>query len=269
MVPYVPLVNRKVYSVFAVLLAANAVAVSDDRLYISVKLNALGEEVADIAVAVSEILVKRNIVYLVISQVKDGVFPFAEHTRPAAAAAAQDELDGIVRHPHKLRGFVGDAPVFDGSFMPHLPVAVHLVSEAPVFYAVRLFIAVGYSKVAPVCAARMVAVFDEISRLVGSSCAEIDGHQRLCFGFAAPVYEFVRAEFVCFGGVPREFKALRPVFQGTYAVLPIVSGNEISSGITHDGNVNLFYQVYDVAAKAASVCARMTRLEDAAVNRPT
>ena len=51
-------------------------------------------------------------------------------------------------------------------------------------------------------AARVIAVFEEVARLIGAARSEIDAEHRLDVDFVAPVYELVGAELVGFLGEP-------------------------------------------------------------------
>ena len=60
----------------------------------------------------------------------------------------------------------------------------------------------------------------DIPRIFGSACSEIDGVHDVTVGFFCPVGKLVKADFVGLGGEPGKIKPLRPLIDGTYTVLP-------------------------------------------------
>ena len=150
--------------------------------------------------------------------------------------------------------------------MTYLPVAVHLVSETPKLYVVRLFNAVLNSQIAVIRTAFMVAVFDKISCFLGTSQAEIYSHHTGCVGFFAPFHKFVGAEAVRLCNAPCELKTFRSFLDRTNTVLPIISRNKVAAGIAYNRNVKLANLVDNVLTEAVLVSGCVRGFINSAVN---
>ena len=193
--------------------------------------------------------------------------PFGIGLHVGVGRAADDQLQRLVERAQRLGDFVGEPAVFVRGLVADLPGPVHLVAETPMLDAERLGATVGLAQIAPIAARRAVDVFDEIARLIEPARAEVDGEHHFGSDLCAPGGEFVQADGVGFRGVPGEIEPRRPLLARTDAVLPIVGGDEIAAGITHDGNLEIPHEFDDVAAHAVRVGGRMAGLVDAGVNR--
>ena len=80
--------------------------------------------------------------------------------------------------------------------MTDLPGAIHLVAETPEADTVGLLATVASAQIAPMRAARMVAIFEQAARRVDAARAEIDGEHQLGPDERAPAGELVGAEGV-------------------------------------------------------------------------
>ena len=107
-----------------------------------------------------------------------------------------------IEHLHAAPDLVGDAAIFVGGAVVHLPRPVHLVAEAPDLDVVRVRRAVLAAQVAPVAAAGMVAVFEHGEGFGEALGAEVDGKHRLGAGLLAPADELVGADLVGLAGLP-------------------------------------------------------------------
>ena len=123
-------------------------------------------------------------------------------------------------------------------------------------------------QIAPVAAAGMVAVLDEIARLVDAAGAQVDRQVDLGPGALGPGGELVGADLVRLGRHPGQIEAPRPLRHRPHAVPPVVAGDEIAAGIADEGHAQLAHQFQHVPAKPHLVRGRMPRLVDAAVDRP-
>ena len=194
------------------------------------------------------------------------LLPVDERRQSGRAGAGRDQFERVVVLPHGPRRLGREAAVFRRCLVPRLPRAVHLVAEAPRADVVRRGMAVGAAEVGQRGAARMVAILEQAPRLVHAARAEVDRHHRRRPGLGAPVHEIIRADLVRLGRVPREVEAARTLFARANAVLPVVGGNEIPSGVAHDGDGHLAGQLDDVRAPAVRVRGGMPRLVDAGVD---
>src|SRR5690606_18085069 len=151
----------------------------------------------------------------------------------------RDELDRRVDEPHEARRLRGEAPVLVRGLVPDLPVAVHLVAEAPQAEAERVGRAVRAALVRQRGAARVVAVLEELGRLGGAARAEVDGHHDLEARTLGPARELVQAHLVRLDAVPRGVEPHGPLLARTYGVLPAEPGDEVPPGVAHDGRAEL------------------------------
>ena len=127
--------------------------------------------------------------------------------------------------------------------MTNLPIAVHLVAQAPILYSMGLLIAVLDTQITPISTGGMVTVINQIQSSFDASGTQVDGHHRLSTGTTAPGNEFVHTHGVGFQGSPCQVKALGTVFYGTNTILPTVIGNKITTGITNNGDIQFLDQL--------------------------
>ena len=150
-----------------------------------------------------------------------------------------------------------------------LPLAVHFISQAPQFDIVWFFYAVADSQVAVFRTRRMVAVFQQIARVGGSSCAEIYRHHRVRADFFRPFCELAQSERIRLKTSPRQFQPWFSLVQRTHAVFPEKVGHKVSSGITDNRYIQFFNKVYHVPAESVFIRRGMSRLIYAAVHSPS
>lgn len=112
----------------------------------------------------------------------------------------------------------------------------------------------------------MVGVLDQRPGRLHAAGAEVDGLHHLDVGLARPVDEFVQPERVRLDRVPRAVHAHRALVRGADAVLPAVPGDEVASGVPHDGRPQLAHELQHVGAEAPRVGGRMPRLVDPGVH---
>ena len=112
----------------------------------------------------------------------------------------------------------------------------------------------------------MIAVFNQVSRGITAPGTEVDRHHRLDARCLAPVHEFIGAETVGLGAEPCKVKTGRPLVDRTDAVFPVIAGDEISAGVTHDRRTKLLHQREYVLPKSFGIGGRMSGLVDAAIN---
>ena len=85
-------------------------------------------------------------------------------------------------------------------------------------------------------------------------------------GLAAPGDKFIQPEFICLGASPCEIKAPRALFPRADAVFPVVAGDEIAAGVTHDWHVELADKLENVATETVGVGGRVAGFVNAAVD---
>src|ERR1700722_5285324 len=137
--------------------------------------------------------------------------------------------------------------------MSDLPWTIHLITEAPVLNLIRLFNAVTAPQVAPLCSFLDVAIFDEGGRSFRCTGSEVESHERLRANNLGPCHEFVGAELIGVNRVPCLVEHAWTVFFRPHSVEPVVTRNEIATGITNDRNSELPYLGYKVFAEPGAV----------------
>ena len=150
--------------------------------------------------------------------------------------------------------------------MTDLPGTVHLVSEAPQLDVVGRRDAVTTTQVGVSRAGRVVAVLHDVARRVDPARAKVDGHHRLAAHLAGPRHELVDTNVVGLEGSPRQLEPRRPLVSGTDAVLPVVAGDEVASGIAQDRRAELADEILDVGPEAVRIGRGVPRLIDAFVD---
>ena len=183
-----------------------------------------------------------------------------------ARRSARDQLDGRIDQSHRLGGLRRDPAVLRGRLVADLPVAVHLVAQAPHAHVVRLGRAVLYPLVGPVRAAGVVAVLHQLRRGVRASGAQVHRQHRRRAHPSCPGAEFVRAHLVRFDRAPGQVEPDGPLLDRADAVLPAVTGHEVPAGIADDRHAEFPGQIGDVLPESVPIGRRMLRLVDAGVD---
>src|SRR6185312_293238 len=114
-----------------------------------------------------------------------------------------------------------------------LPGAIHLVAEAPELDVPGLLAAILAPEVAPIAAARMVDILDEVARRIEAARAEVDRQHHLGTGGVAPVGEFMNADLIALRGMPGEVEPHRALLLRPDAVFPVIGGDEIAARVAH------------------------------------
>ena len=150
--------------------------------------------------------------------------------------------------------------------MTNLPWPVHLVSHAPVFDTVRLLVSVRTPQLAPPGSSRDIAVLDECGRVLYGPGAEVEPEKWLGGHQPRPCDEFVSAELIGLQRIPGAIENGRPVFLGTDAIQPVITGYEISAGVANDGHSKVADLLHDIGAESVAVGEFRPRIVDALVN---
>ena len=148
-------------------------------LDVAVEQDGLCQKVLGVVVPIVPIGVERDVVDVVEALAEHLGLPVGIGRHVGVRGAAGDELERLVEDLHAAPDLVGDPPVLVGGAVVHLPRPVHLVAETPDLHVVRLGRAVLAAQIAPVGAARMVAVFEHGEGFDEALGAEIDGEHRL------------------------------------------------------------------------------------------
>ena len=150
--------------------------------------------------------------------------------------------------------------------MANLPGAVHLVAHAPDLDAVGIFVTVCRPEVAPVGAGGIVAVLNEVARVLGGAGSHVHSAHNLGARLLRPVVKLIDADFVRLNRVPGAVKADGARSAGADSVLPVVAGEKVPARIAHEGNVQILHQVDDILPKALGIRRGVPRLVDAGID---
>ncbi len=209
---------------------------------------------------------QRDAVDLLEAALEHLLLPVAVGRHQSVRGAAGGQLHGWIHPAHHFSRLLGDPSIFGGGLLADLPGTVHLVSEAPETHAMRLLETMRAAQVRIVSAAGMIAVFDEMARLLGPARAEVDGEHRLHAGLPAPADELVRPELIGLRAAPGKIEPPRPLLARSDAILPVVTGQEVASRVANERGAQLAGQREHITAKTLSVRCWMSGLEDAAVD---
>ena len=121
--------------------------------------------------------------------------PSGEGGHLEGTAPAEDELYRGIVALHHHRRHLCTFGILLRRRVPDLPIAVHLVAEAPIFNVVGLSMPVLLAQFRPIplCA---VTVLKELKRLLRRPRAEVDRHDRLCAHLPAPTDELIHADLI-------------------------------------------------------------------------
>ena len=152
--------------------------------------------------------------------------------------------------------------------MTDLPNAVHLVTKAPHLNVVGVCVAVALTHL-------RVLTNVEITVLKHSACgisasgAKVDCHHRLNARLLTPGHKLVKTELVGFKALPGRLRANGALIAGADGILPSVSGNEVTAGVSYGGNSLLLHKVDNVLTEAVLISGGMTWLIKTSVYETT
>ena len=184
------------------------------------------------------------------------------------ALAAADQRDTGVEEPDGLGPLAGGGDVVLRGPLADLPVAVHLVAEAPVADPVRLFMPVGPPQASPVRVAGPVAVLDPGQRLVQGPGAHVQAQHRLHPRRRAPGHELVGPEPVGLLAAPGQLGAAGPLIRRADPVGPVVPGDEVPAWPADMPQAQVADRPEHVGAESPRVRQGRPLLEHAAVDAP-
>ena len=144
-----------------------------------------------------------------------------------SVSAATDELDGGIRPANGIGPAPGRGDVLIGGQMTNLPLAIHLVAQAPVANVVRLSVTVRAAQVRPVRIASAVAVFDPGAGLIQRARAHVEADVRLGAKRATVLDELVGPERVRLLGVPGDVESSWSLLDRADTVGPVIAAYEV------------------------------------------
>ena len=152
--------------------------------------------------------------------------------------------------------------------MADLPWAIHFVAQAPHLDVPRLLAAVLDAQVAPVAAARMVHILQEIAGIVDAARTKVHRQHHFRADAVAPVGEFMNANGIAFRSVPREIQPGRALFTRPDAVFPIVGRNKVATRVADNGHIEVLDQLGHIPTHAVLIGRRVIGLINALIDRP-
>ena len=265
-IPDIPFVETQHHALGRAPFCRNRVRNGDNLVDEAVHQIRARKERCGVFLVIVQIGMQRNEFRMIECVIDHRVFPMPEGRHVARGRSARRKFDRWIDPAHHLGGFLRHLSIGGRGLVLHLPGAIHFVSQTPELDVVRLLPAVRAAQIRPIGPGWMIAVFNQVSRGIAAPGAEIDRHHRLDTGCLAPVHEFIGAETVGFGAEPRKVKTGRPLIDRTDAVFPVIAGDEIAAGVTHDRRTKLLHQREYVLPKSFGIGGRMSGLVDATIN---
>jgi len=167
---------------------------------------------------------------------------------------------------HHLAELGEGAGVFLRRLVADLPVAVHLIADAPVADVMRRGVAVRPAQAGDSRVGGPVAVLDPVPRLAHVAVAAVDDQERLRPHQTAELDELVCAEAVGLDVVPGQVQPRRALRDGADPVAPVVAGGEVAAGVADQGHPQPAQGGDHVRAQAPRVGQRRVRVVDAPVD---
>ena len=134
-----------------------------------------GQELLEVALAVADVGVERDVVDLALQPVEHGAVPaHPVRARPEVRGAGGDELDRRVGAAHGLGRLQGELGVVLGVLVAELPGPVDLVAQAPDLDVPGLVAAVLAPLLRPVGVAGFVRVFDPVAGVLHRAQPGVD-----------------------------------------------------------------------------------------------
>src|SRR5580693_6898907 len=201
-------------------------------------------------------------------QVDQGRHAVDDHPVPVVPAvhAAADQYCIRVKHLDRPCPPGCLAYILLGGQRADLPVAVHLVAQAPVADPVGRVMAVAPAPLRPGRLASAVAVLDPGQRFLQRAGPHVQADVRLGAQLGAVAEELVGAEPVALLAAPGELGAPRPGVLWPDPIRPVVVADEVAARPAQHAHPQLAQQAQHVVAEAALVGQRRALLVDAAVD---
>ena len=109
-----------------------------------------------------------------------------------------------------------------------------------------LLIAVLLSQIAVVGASLKIAVLQNILGFLRSPGSQVYRHHYLCSGLLCPIGKLIQPKLVRLNNGPGQIHLGRALTFRSHTIFPVVTGNKISAGITHNRNLQLLHQVDNI-----------------------
>ena len=235
----------------------------------AVHLDAVCQELRCSVGGLSEVLVHGDVVHIVVALGKDPALPLGEGCHLSVGAAACDKLYGRIKLLHRPGGFRRDSGILVRSLVSRLPLTVHLVAETPRLYPIGLIASVLTSFIGPVGAALDVAVLQEGQGILHVPRSQVDCHHDVTSGLTGPAGKLIGSDEVGLDGPPCKVYSPRPLRPGADSVPPVISGDEVASGIPDHGDLQCPDELQDIGPEAVLVRTVGIGLPDAAVYGPS
>ena len=131
----------------------------------------------------------------------------------------------------------------------------------------RLFIAVSLTEITVIGTSLKVTVFQKIFCILRSSCSQVYCHHHIAAGFSGPVHKLIESKLVCLDDTPGQLRSGRTLSFWPDTILPAESGYKISTRITDNRNLKLFYQLQSILPEALLIRKGTAFLINALINR--
>src|SRR5205814_4573275 len=196
---------------------------------------------------------QRKGVHIVVALLQDFAIPLQVGRHLRTARSAGYELQGRIDIAHLTGCILSFQPTLGSSHVSDLPRTIHFVSQTPAPDFVGFGNTVAATQLVPARAFFHIAILDESGSLLRSSGSEIQAHQRLGAHCFAPRHELVRAKLICVNRVPRLIEHARTILLWSYAIQPVVAGNEVAARIPDDWYSHLTNFLYYIFAQAIGI----------------
>ncbi len=143
--------------------------------------------------------------------------------------------------------------------MTKLPAAVHLVAHTPELDSVRFGMTVLGAAGTHGGRGRTIGVLQFVNCVLNATQSAVDGDVRFGSEQTTELHELVHAKVVVFHAGPSRVLAGRTTIPIPNPILPVVPADEVPTGPTIDGGVQLFEQGQRVRAQTVDVIGRHER----------
>ena len=237
-----------------------------DLLEVAGQVHARGQIGGAVAVILAVVDVRGDHRGTVAGRIQHIALPRAEGGHVTEGGTAGHELKTRICAVQRGGGLCSQSTVVRSAAVPDLPGPVHLIAQAPQAHIPRLGPTVGCTLICQGGALLAVHVLEEIRSLGHAARAEVHGEHRLGACRVGPVHELVQAHGVRLGGMPGKVTPHRSLIDRADTVLPAVTGDEVPSGIAHEGHAQLADEIQHVAPEAVLIGRRVSGFVDARVD---
>lgn len=174
------------------------------------------------------------------------MLPKTGNERFRAKTSTYGDLGLQVRGFRRTNDFYYGSSMLYHDFVSRLPQAIRLISRAPWFSVVQLFVTIDLARVAMVNASLGIAMFRGVFHVLQSSYSRICYRRRVTTNFSKPIRGLVRSGLIYLSSAPNRLQSKQALDFQPSAVLPARSKCGVSTQVAGSQCLGLPCRLRDV-----------------------